>query len=252
MRSSAVVSLHVLQGSPSPHVRVIRAAASRSGRLRDWTVPKVAAEGDAVVFYIAGDKEFIATGIVAGLSERNAKRGDYWYGRFMAPIRDVRILPKPVSLDDARRIAPEWRYLDFVEGTVTAPPAIAVKLIRKLYGGRPPALPAATVSDVEGTITETKRTTRGRSKKLRLDTLEQARGRCETCQRDFSRLLDGRGVRVLQVHHRKQLASLRSPVVNTVDDLAAVCANCHLLIHLDSKKAMPVKRLRELLARRQK
>jgi 5-methylcytosine-specific restriction protein A len=55
------------------------------------------------------------------------------------------------------------------------------------------------------------------------------------------------GKRVLQVHHRKQLSSRDAPALTKPEDLAVVCANCHLLIHYDPKRALSVKALRKKL-----
>lgn len=86
---------------------------------------------------------------------------------------------------------------------------------------------------LEGIKTETRVITRSRDKKIRRQAFENAKGRCCVCCTDFSTLLDGRGIRVLQVHHRQQLAASDTPVLTTLADLAVVCANCHLLLHLD-------------------
>lgn len=51
----------------------------------------------------------------------------------------------------------------------------------------------------------------------------------------------------LQVHHRNQLALEDEPVVTKTADLAVVCANCHMLIHFDPKKALQVEVLRQML-----
>jgi predicted HNH restriction endonuclease len=51
----------------------------------------------------------------------------------------------------------------------------------------------------------------------------------------------------LQVHHREQLSTRDAPSLTKVKDLAVVCANCHLRLHLDPKNAMSVKDLREML-----
>jgi hypothetical protein len=51
-------------------------------------------------------------------------------------------------------------------------------------------------------------------------------------------MVDALGVRVLQVHHRKQLAVVDRPRVNRLADLPVVCANCHVLIHADPRRAM--------------
>jgi predicted HNH restriction endonuclease len=54
---------------------------------------------------------------------------------------------------------------------------------------------------------------------------------------------------VLQVHHRKQLASNDSPRLTKLRDLAVLCANCHMLVHMDPYKAIAVEKLRKMLAR---
>lgn len=102
-------------------------------------------------------------------------------------------------------------------------------------------------SDLEGLVTEVVRFQRKRSRKLRDLAFQQANGVCCVCERDFSKLLGGRGMRVLQVHHRDQLAARDEPTLTTVSDLAVVCANCHLLLHLDANKALNVDELRNLL-----
>lgn len=104
----------------------------------------------------------------------------------------------------------------------------------------------ADESAIEGTKTEIVQID-SRSRKLRDEAFNAAGGICCVCGRDFSNVLDGRGVRVLQVHHRKQLASFDEPTLTKVSDLAVVCANCHLLLHLDPKNALSVESLRKLL-----
>lgn len=105
----------------------------------------------------------------------------------------------------------------------------------------------ADESAIEGTVTEIWQVRRERNQKLRDKAYRAAKGICCVCGFDFAKLLGGRGVRVLQVHHRKQLASSDQPRVTKFSDLAVVCANCHLLLHLDPKNALSVKTLRTLL-----
>lgn len=102
-------------------------------------------------------------------------------------------------------------------------------------------------SAIEGLRTETKIYVRGRSRQLRDLALENAKGICCVCDTDYKKVLNGKGVHVLQVHHRKQLAFTDTPRVTHLSDLAVVCANCHLLLHLDQKKAFDVEDLRRLL-----
>ncbi|MGD9857404.1 MAG: hypothetical protein AB7U20_20870 [Planctomycetaceae bacterium] len=105
----------------------------------------------------------------------------------------------------------------------------------------------ADESAIEGTRTEIVQFRRERNQSLRNKAFRAANGTCCVCGRDFSKLLGGRGVRVLQVHHCKQLASSDKPTKSTMSDLAVVCANCHLLLHLDSKNALSIEDLRKLL-----
>jgi hypothetical protein len=102
-------------------------------------------------------------------------------------------------------------------------------------------------SDLERLRSEYRATRVGRSRRLRAKALALAAGKCAVCQRDFRDVLGGLGQRVLQVHHCKQLSMRHAPSVTKLTDLVVVCANCHLLLHLDSTKAMTVDQLRELL-----
>lgn len=107
--------------------------------------------------------------------------------------------------------------------------------------------PDEVESAIEGTMTEARYWRRSRSTKLRDSAFAKARGMCCVCDTDFSKVLDGRGVRVLQVHHRKQLSSRTTPSPTKVDELAVVCANCHMLLHLNPDEALDVGELRAML-----
>jgi hypothetical protein len=105
----------------------------------------------------------------------------------------------------------------------------------------------ADESDLEGMKTESAQFKSKRSRRLRELAFNAAHGICCVCGRDYSKLLGGRGVRVLQVHHRDQLSARDAPSMTKLRDLAVVCANCHLLLHLDPKNALRVEKLREML-----
>jgi Zn finger protein HypA/HybF involved in hydrogenase expression len=105
----------------------------------------------------------------------------------------------------------------------------------------------AEESDIEGTKTEIRAIKTKRSRKLRDMAFKAADGVCCVCQRDYSKVLGGRGVRVLQVHHREQLSVRDAPSITKLSELAVVCANCHLLLHLDSGKALNIEELRAML-----
>jgi Zn finger protein HypA/HybF involved in hydrogenase expression len=98
---------------------------------------------------------------------------------------------------------------------------------------------------LEGIARELTVTARSRSRKLRGLALRRSRGICEACGTDYSALLEGKGIHVLQVHHRRQLALQDVPKLTSPDDLAVVCANCHAIIHADCLNAMSVETLSE-------
>jgi predicted HNH restriction endonuclease len=104
-------------------------------------------------------------------------------------------------------------------------------------------------SAIEGIKKETVTYSRGRNRKLRNIALNQSSGVCCVCDTNYKKVLGGKGVRVLQVHHRQQLAAADTPVITRLSDLAVVCANCHMLIHLNPKQAISIEALRGMLGR---
>jgi 5-methylcytosine-specific restriction endonuclease McrA len=108
------------------------------------------------------------------------------------------------------------------------------------------------VTAIEGQKTEVVKLVSKRHRGLRDRALREAKGHCCVCGTDFSQLLDGRGVRVLQVHHRDQLAASDIPRETKLSDLAVVCANCHILLHFNPRRATRVETLQRKLRRVQK
>ena len=98
---------------------------------------------------------------------------------------------------------------------------------------------------LEGIAREVTIVARSRSRKLRDLALTRSRGICAACETDYSALLGGKGLHVLQVHHRRQLALQDAPKLTSPDDLAVVCANCHAIIHADCLRAISVETLRD-------
>lgn len=107
----------------------------------------------------------------------------------------------------------------------------------------------SSISAWEGELIEQRSYRRKRDARLRRVALNDSAGICAVCDIDFSRVLDGKGIRVLQAHHKRQLSQSSRPRINTPKDLAIVCANCHALIHLNPQKALTVASLRSMLRR---
>lgn len=106
---------------------------------------------------------------------------------------------------------------------------------------------AQDLAAIEGIAREVISYYKSRSRPLRDAALALGKGVCEACGTDFTLILDGQGVRVLQVHHRQQLSVGDEPRLTSVTDLAVVCANCHSLIHMDPKRALSIETLRGIL-----
>jgi hypothetical protein len=143
--------------------------------------------------------------------------------RWDIPVSGV-VVPEPV----ARLLEARWRRIE--------------------RDGSPLPGEATEASVLEGLRKEMVYLGRTRNRSLRNRALNASGGVCSVCDTDFSAVLDGRGERVLQVHHRRQLALSHQPRLTTLADLAVVCANCHALLHLDVKRALSIARLRRMLA----
>jgi predicted HNH restriction endonuclease len=193
-------------------------------------------------------------------ARKHFKTSNVWDARYhviakrgtVAPLRLIDIASSARLLrfnGDINRLPKDFSGRSFQSlRTLTAESAA---LLQDLWAGE--RVPSRSTSDdsvsaaIEGARVEAVRYVRGRSGRLRLEALNRARGRCEACCRDFSRVLNGLGSRVLQVHHRKQLAETEAPRLTKLDDLAVLCANCHSLVHADPRLAMRVDDLHRLL-----
>jgi 5-methylcytosine-specific restriction protein A len=117
---------------------------------------------------------------------------------------------------------------------------------------RPPKASALTPGDIsamEGERIEQRSYRRKRDQGLRWTAWNNAGGVGAACGVNYSKLLAGKGAKVLQVHHKGQLSHLDAPKLHTPNDLAVVCANCHALIHMNPKKPLPIKVLRAMLSK---
>jgi hypothetical protein len=100
---------------------------------------------------------------------------------------------------------------------------------------------------IEGILTESR--SRSRNAGLRLAALQRAGGVCEGCGLNFAKRHGGLGSKCLVVHHKKQLKDTDQPVETKLSDLAVVCANCHMMIHVNRDKALTLSQLKKRLGR---
>jgi hypothetical protein len=109
---------------------------------------------------------------------------------------------------------------------------------------------ASVLQAIEGQLREVRSLLRSRSSSLREAALAASGGVCAACRIDFSRVLSGLGLRVLQVHHKNQLSSHAEPAATKLDDLAVLCANCHSMVHANAETPLPVEQLETMLSRK--
>jgi 5-methylcytosine-specific restriction endonuclease McrA len=206
----------------------------------EWALPSDARKGDVAVLFAAGRRQCYL-GWESILSDWRTGRSGNWSGEWYVRA-DWHLFREPVpaaEVFEATGFAPPRK-----ECVVDEP--LGRRVITYLRQPR-----SAEARAIEGILTESRRTSRSRSPALRRQKLATSRGRCEGCGVDFSRLpgkLDGR--RVLTVHHRSQLSAFDEPRTTSLDDLAVLCANCHMLVHADLKRAMLVEELASRLRRR--
>jgi hypothetical protein len=100
---------------------------------------------------------------------------------------------------------------------------------------------------VEGILTESR--SRSRNAGLRLAALQRAGGVCEGCGVNFAKKHGELGRHCLVVHHKRQFKDTDQPVETKLPDLAVVCANCHMMIHVNRDKALTLAQLKKRIGR---
>src|SRR3954454_20057651 len=65
---------------------------------------------------------------------------------------------------------------------------------------------------------------------------------CQVCGFDFFKVYGDLGRDYAQVHHLKPLGDRTKPSLTRLDDLAVLCANCHVMVHAGNR-VRPLERL---------
>lgn len=72
---------------------------------------------------------------------------------------------------------------------------------------------------------------------------------CQVCEFQFTNLYGELGDGFAEAHHLDALSNFRGQVINDLDDLATVCANCHRMLHKMSGRRADFAKLREIVRR---
>lgn len=197
------------------------------------------AHKDARVLFFVGGKLNAFVGHAKYASNWRLGRSGLWKNEYFIQTTQMNRFSEFVSAADVKR----QTGLPIPRDAMQVPDHLASSVWRAVRGQ-----PSTSVDRrMEGMITESK--SKYRDPALRSAALAQADGRCAGCGKNFRRVAAGKGEKCLVVHHKKQLKDTDQPVETRVNDLAVVCANCHMMIHADRDKALTIAQLRKLLNR---
>ena len=199
-------------------------------------LPDETRNGDRYLLYVGGrDQTFVGWGTVES-NWRDGTKG--WKGEEVVQTRD-HLFREPVSGTDvlaATGFKPP-RFGKVVEESLAA-------AVWRAARGKPLS---QTDRAVEGILTESR--SRSRNAGLRLAALQRAGGVCEGCGVNFAKKHGELGRHCLVVHHKRQFKDTDQPVETKLPDLAVVCANCHMMIHVNRDKALTLAQLKKRIGR---
>ena len=164
--------------------------------------------------------------------------------RFEGPIAKLPADPAnwAMALRQLRTLAPQCaRLLHKVLGSNSAPQVSSKGKASTRTVGTP------VRKALEGRLVENRHFASSRNAGLRRNALDLAEGKCAACDRDFSNYLKHLGLGVLEVHHKKPLASHKSAEVTFLSDLVVLCSNCHALVHANRTPPLAVAKLRKMI-----
>lgn len=235
-------ALHLIQAGIQNGDRDWLDKAARRGLTSspNWVVPKAAAVGDEVVFFIGGFG-FFATGRIATAPK---PRRD-WVNRYGSAVGSIRLIWPAISLATIRRQVPDLSWAVYPRSITTPDPGIAEQ-VRVLIAERrrtrtldlsPEGLAGANIDELRRVaLLQAVRSTRARpsvrierarSAAIRLYVLQRANGQCEACQADapFER---ADGSPYLEPHHVTRLSD-EGP--DHPAKVIGLCPNCHCRAH---------------------
>lgn len=226
-RPSKKVEAHLREGMPDEDPEVMPFA------MDDLPI----ARGDRVLYVVGGKVPAYVAWATAASGWKTGRSGA-WKGWEYCQTNQRHILKEYLSAQDVFR------------ATGFRPPhkpcEVPAELASRVWSVARKGSLDATNRAIEGAATETR--SRFRNPRLRELALIRAAGKCEGCGRNFYAYAGGLGRRCLVVHHKNQLRDTDQPVETTVSQLAVVCANCHMIIHSDSRRAMSLSELRRKLS----
>jgi predicted HNH restriction endonuclease len=146
--------------------------------------------------------------------------------------------------------------------------SLITQALSRLNYTNPEGIPQISVFDEdeavrEGSRSEAQRTVYERSRRLRDAAVEYyaARGelQCEVCGFSFESTYGDLGSGFIEIHHKKPIfclegQSIEQTIAQAIGDVAALCANCHRMVHRKKNAVLSIEGLRshlDVMARKQ-
>ena len=197
--------LHILVGDSSGDPQRLL-TATKSGKLRQWVVPKTASVGDAAVFFVRPDG-FLARGVI----QTRPTPHPNWPRRYGASIHSVTVLPTSVPPAFVRDNMPKWgwphaRTLSYTSVTGS----IEEQLLELLDGYEAPfaAAPAETSAALtEGAATSVLVTAYERNPVARQRCIQHYGPVCVVCGFSFEEAFGEQAAGYIHVHHIKTVSA---------------------------------------------
>jgi len=104
---------------------------------------------------------------------------------------------------------------------------------------------------LEGRVSEAKVLRRYRNRAARNECLEKSGYTCYVCGFNFERVYGDIGKEFLEVHHKKPLATYSQEHEIPVEELCALCSNCHSMVHR-KREVLDVGNLKKIIAENKK
>lgn len=102
--------------------------------------------------------------------------------------------------------------------------------------------------NTEGFLNEVKFLRSKRNRAIRNQCAERDNYTCQVCGVNFERVYGERGKGFIEIHHTKPVSSYDGEHEVRLEDLVALCSNCHSMIHY-GEKLLSVEELKQMLKR---
>lgn len=156
-----------------------------------------------------------------------------------------------ISLEELNECYPNFKWTPQGGGNLI-PEEIYTKLLLKISDEKTLNIQSETVKDevttyLEGKVKRVTINTYDRSTQARQACIEHFGYKCSICEFDFQKAYGVLGESYIEVHHLSPLAEINHDnIINPVEDLRPVCANCHRMLHR-KKQVLSIDELKRII-----